>query len=380
MSSVAVPETSPVRGLMKPPPVPLQAAVVTPVHSPPEQASGKVQALASSQGRVLFMCVQPLAGLQLSVVQTLWSSQLGGGPPTHVPPLHVSLVVQALPSLHGAVLFVWTQPVAGLQLSVVHTFPSSQLGAGPPTHVPPLHVTCVVRASPLLQGAVLFVWTQPVAGLQLSVVHTFPSSQLGAGPPTHVPPLHVSFVVQASPSLHGAVLFVWTQPVAGLQLSVVHTFPSSQLGAGPPTHVPPLHVSFVVQASPSLHGAVLFVCSPPVAGSQLSVVHTFPSSQLGAGPPTHVPPLHVSFVVQASPSLHGAVLFVWTQPVAGLQLSVVQTFPSSQLGAGLPAHVPPLQVSFVVQASPSLHGAVLFVWTQPVAALQLSVVQSLWHS
>src|SRR5204862_167524 len=147
----------------------------------------------------------------------------------------VSFVVQASPSLHGAVLFVWTQPVAGLQLSVVHTFPSSQLGAGPPTRAQARRVGFVVQASPSLHGAVLFVWTQPVAGLQLSVVHTFPSSQFVAGPPTHVPPLHVSFVVQASPSLHGAVLFVWTQPVAGLQLSVVHTFPSSQLGAGPPT-------------------------------------------------------------------------------------------------------------------------------------------------
>src|SRR5205809_500697 len=349
MSSVAVPETSPVRGLMKPPPVPLQAAVVTPVHSPPEQASGKVQALASSQGRVLFMCVQPLAGLQLSVVQTLWSSQLGGGPPTHVPPLHVSLVVQALPSLHGGGLFGWPRPLAGLQLSVVHTLRSSQLGAGPPTHVPPLHVSFVVQASPSLHGAVLFVWTQPVAGLQLSVVHMFPSSQLGAGPPTHVPPLHVSFVVQASQSLHGAVLFVWTQPVAGLQLSVVHTSPSPRWVPSPPTRRSSDLVSFVVQASPSLHGAVLFVWTQPVAGLQLSVVHTFPSSQLGAGPPTHVPPLHVSFVVQASPSLHGAVLFVWTQPVAGLQLSVVQTFPSSQLGAGPPTQVRLLQVSFFVQ-------------------------------
>src|SRR2546428_11251442 len=88
----------------------------------------------------------------------------------------------------------------------------------------------------------------PGAVLALLVVQTFPSGQLGAGPPTHVPPLQVSFVVQALPSLHGAVLFVWVQPVAGLQLSVVQTFPSLQFGGGPPTHVPPLQVSFVVQA------------------------------------------------------------------------------------------------------------------------------------
>src|SRR5712692_4302397 len=93
---------------------------------------------------------QPLAGLQVSVV-------------------HTSL------SLHGA-LGVKTQPVAGLQVSVVHALLS-------------------------LQGA-LGVKTQPVAGLQVSVVH-------------------------ALLSLHGA-LGVKTQPVAGLQVSVVHASLSLQ--------------------------------------------------------------------------------------------------------------------------------------------------------
>jgi len=61
---------------------------------------------------------------------------------------------------------------------------------------------------------VLLVWTQPVAELQVSSVQAFPSSQLSASPPTHPPPLHASFVVQTLPSSQGAVLFVWTQPVA----------------------------------------------------------------------------------------------------------------------------------------------------------------------
>jgi uncharacterized membrane protein len=86
-------------------------------------------------------------------------------------------------------------------------------------------------------------------------------------------------------------------------------------------------------------------------------------------------------VVQASPSLHAAVLAVITQPVAGLQLSVVQTFPSSQLSVPVPGwHDPPEQTSPVVQASPSLHAAVLAVITQPVAGLQLSSVQTLVSS
>ena len=40
------------------------------------------------------------------MVHGLLSSQLGAGPPAHTPPLHASPVVQALPSLHGLVLFV----------------------------------------------------------------------------------------------------------------------------------------------------------------------------------------------------------------------------------------------------------------------------------
>jgi hypothetical protein len=65
---------------------------------------------------------------------------------------------------------------------------------------------------------------QPVAGLHESVVHTSPSLQLGAAPPWHVPPPQTSFVVHALPSSQAFVLFVCTHPVAGLQVSVVHGF------------------------------------------------------------------------------------------------------------------------------------------------------------
>jgi len=183
-------------------------------------------------------------------------------------------------------------------------------------------------------------------------VHTFPSSQLSASPPTHRPALHVSWVVQALPSSHGAVLLACRQPRARSQESVVHTFPSLQLGGDPPTQLPfPSQVSWVVQALPSSHGAVLFVRTQPLAGLQESVVQTFPSLQLGGGPPRQCPaPSQVSPVVHALPSLQGAVLFVCTQPLAGLQESVVQTFPSLQLGGGPPRQCPApgtnLQVGF----------------------------------
>jgi hypothetical protein len=243
----------------------------------------------------------------------------------------------------------------------VHTLLSLQLRAGPPTQVPAAQVSAVVQAFPSLQVAVLFVCAQPVAGLHESSVHGLPSLQIGGGPPRQVPPLQVSDVVHAFPSLHGAVLFVCAQPVAGLQESSVHELPSSQFRAGPPTQVPPPHVSAVVQAFPSLHAAVLFACVQPVPGMHESSVHGLPSSQLKPPLPAHTPPAQTSPVVQALPSSQGAVLFVWTQPVAGLQVSSVHGLLSLQPSAGPPTHTPPLQVSAVVHAFPSLQGAVLFV-------------------
>ena len=144
----------------------------------------------------------------------------------------------------------------------------------------------------------------------------------------------MSPVVQAFPSLHDAVLFVCVQPLAGLQASSVQALPSPQSGAGPPTQVPPLHASPAVQAFPSLHVAVLLTCVQPVAGLQESFVHVLPSLQLGGAPPTQAPPLHVSDVVHALPSLQGAALFVWVQPVAGLQPSSVHPLPSSYESLG----------------------------------------------
>ena len=140
----------------------------------------------------------------------------------------------------------------------------------------------------------------------------------------------------------------------------MQTLPSSQSGGGPPTQAPPEHVSAVVQASPSSHGAVLFWDKHPMSGRHESSVQTLPSSQSSGGPPAQAPSEQASPVVQTFPSSHGAVLFVWTQPVAGAHESSVQRLPSSQSGGAPPTQVPPEHVSFVVQASPSSHGIVLF--------------------
>ena len=90
-------------------------------------------------------------------------------------------------------------------------------------------------------------------------MHGLPSSQLSGAPPTQAPPAHVSLVVQGLASSQAAVLSVWTHPVAGSQLSSVQMFPSSQSVEGPPTQTPPAHVSWVVQALASSHATVLLV-------------------------------------------------------------------------------------------------------------------------
>jgi hypothetical protein len=123
-------------------------------------------------------------------------------------------------------------------------------------------------------------------------------------------------------------------------------------------------VSFVVQALPSLQEETLFTFIHPVAELQESLVQTFPSSQFGGGPPTQDPSEHMSPVVHAFPSSHGLALLVCVQPVTELQASIVQMLPSSQFGAAPPTHEPPEHTSSVVQALPSSHADVLLVNTQ----------------
>jgi len=158
----------------------------------------------------------------------------------HTPATQVSFVVQALQSSHGALLFEWAQPVAGLHESFVHTSPSLQSGPGPPWHAPATQVSPVVHALPSSQGALLFTWVQPPDGLQQSSVQPFPSSQ-PTGSLTHWCATQRSFVVQASVSAQsesrlqqGISTGPWLHPVDGLHVSTVQTLPSSQSAAGPP--------------------------------------------------------------------------------------------------------------------------------------------------
>ncbi len=149
-------------------------------------------------------------------------------------------------------------PLAGLQLSVVHLSPSSQLTAVP-LQAPLVHASGLVHLLPSSQLVVLLAYLQPLALSQVSVVHRLLSLQTSALPPAQLPPLQVSPTVHALPSLQLAVLFSFLQPLVGSQVSIVQGLPSSQLGAAPPVQVPAAQASPVVQALPSLHAATLLV-------------------------------------------------------------------------------------------------------------------------
>src|SRR5262245_53383988 len=96
-------------------------------------------------------------------------------------------------------------PVVALQV-----WPAPQVEV--PTHAPLLQ-TSLVHAMPSSQGPVLFVKTQPVDGLQVSVVHTLPSLQTSAVPGVHAPFWQVSAPLQTLPSLQDVPF--WRKPFAG---------------------------------------------------------------------------------------------------------------------------------------------------------------------
>jgi hypothetical protein len=64
-----------------------------------------VQALLSLHAALVSVLTQPVAGLHVSDVQALLSLQSRAPPPTHAPPEQASPIVQALPSSHAAALF-----------------------------------------------------------------------------------------------------------------------------------------------------------------------------------------------------------------------------------------------------------------------------------
>jgi hypothetical protein len=153
------------------------------------------------------------------------------------------------------------QPVVALQPSVVHTLESLQLGGVPAVQVPPWQVSPPLQTVPSAQDEPFAsaVFTHPVAGLQLSAVQALESLQLSAVPAAQVPLWQVSAPLQRLESEHDVPLatLVNTQPVAGLQESVVQTLESLQVRAVPAVQTPPWQVSAPLQRLVSAHAVPL---------------------------------------------------------------------------------------------------------------------------
>jgi hypothetical protein len=99
-----------------------------------------------------------------------------------------------------------------------------------------------------------------------------PSLQLTLSGGLHVPPPQNPSAWKTRAvqpwSTHLTVLFVTTQPDAGLHELSVHTLVSVQTFGVPEVHVPPAQMSFSVHALLSLHPLVLGALTHPVSGSQ----------------------------------------------------------------------------------------------------------------
>jgi hypothetical protein len=153
--------------------------------------------------------------------------------------------------------------------------------------------------------------TQPVDGLQVSLVHSSLSLQSGAAPPVHVPLWQVSVVVQALASLHvvpsAATTGLEHAPVAGSQTLTWHWSGAEHWIGLPPVQVPAWHVSDCVQPLPSLQVVPSVTATGlehvPVAGSQALTWHWSGAVHWIGLPPVQVPAWHVSVCVQALPSL-----------------------------------------------------------------------------
>ena len=228
-----------------------------PLQLPPEQTSLEVQALPSLQPSVELAKVQPPLGSQLSVVQGLPSLQARSLPGTHWPLAHRSPWVQTEPSSQGSVWLANWQPLALSQLSAVQGLPSLQRLGAPPWQTPPLHASLVVQAVASLHASAELTNAQPELGSQLSAVQGLPSLQVAGLAPVQLPPEQASPVVQALPSSQAKLARVNTQPLAGSQESVVQPLPSLQVLAVPGAQLPALQASPLLQTLPSSQGALL---------------------------------------------------------------------------------------------------------------------------
>jgi hypothetical protein len=301
--------------------------------------------------------------------------QVTGFEPVQVPDWQVSVWVHALLSLHDApsALFGFEHwPFAGLQtpgsrhwLSAVHTTGFA------PTQLPAEHVSVCVQAFPSLHDVPLpasGLLQSPVPGSQMPAIWQPSSGMHTTGlEPVQTPSWQLSVWVQGLPSSHG----VPSTPVGLLQAPVDgshvpgswHASDELQLTGSAPVQRPAWQVSVCVQRSPSMHGvpsAELGSLQIPVAGSQMPASWHWSSAMQTMGfAPAHVPFWHVSVWVQTFASLHTVpfALFGLVQiPVDGSQTPATWHWSSAAHGIGTFRHWPLVRNTSLVQRFPSSQG------------------------
>lgn len=178
--------------------------------------------------------------------------------PTHCLLAQVSVSVHTFPSVQLPEVAEFVQPCCALQASAVQGLPSSQLISPVPTHMPPEHRSIGVHWFPSSQGKLASWKSQPVTGLQKSIVQSLLSLHANAPLPTQSPFTQVSVGVHTLPSVHEPSLGMLTQPRVLSQVSAVHGLLSSQAICPAPLQIPAMHWSTVVHSLPSSHSATAF--------------------------------------------------------------------------------------------------------------------------
>ena len=191
------------------------------------QMSPVVQALSSEQGAVLAANTQPWAGSHESSVHGLLSLQGMALPGWHRLSAHRSPLVQRLSSEQATVLAETMQPAVMSHESSVHGLLSLQVTALPGWHRLSAHRSPLVQALLSVHVAVLAKNTHPFAASHESSVQALLSSQTVALPGRHWLSLQLSPTVQALLSEHDALLAMFTQPALGSHESSVHGLPSA---------------------------------------------------------------------------------------------------------------------------------------------------------
>ena len=268
-----------------------QTTGLAPVHVPAWQVSVCVQASPSTQ--LLPLGLAGLLHIPSAALHApaLWHGssavQITGLPPEHEPAWQVSVCVQALPSLQVEPLLLFGllhAPELVLHTPTSWHWSSAEHVTGlSPWQLPAKHVSVCVQALPSLQvvpSALLGLVQTPVPLLHVPAVWQLSNAEQVTGlAPAQAPAWQVSVCVQASPSLQLvplALAGLLHAPSAGLQTPALWHWSKAPHTTGLlPVHVPAWQLSDCVHALLSSHvvlSALAGLLHVPVCVSQVPAV------------------------------------------------------------------------------------------------------------